>query len=180
MITFYRRALLMMAAPWLGGCLAFHTGPMDGEPEGAAFAMIDGARIRYRDEGRGPMGGESEEEEEEPLKAEPIGQKLDESEVFILNTSSVVSSNGLLDEEDERQVHQQSNNDPEHKEPEIISPVVEIDEQDGGNQQQQQQVLESRSDVSCNLSQVSSLSRSHSSSSADSSPVHTSIIVEGV
>lgn len=54
MITFYRRALLMMAAPWLGGCLAFHTGPMDGEPDGATFATIDGARIRYRDEGSGP------------------------------------------------------------------------------------------------------------------------------
>lgn len=53
MFTLYRRALLMFAAPWLGGCLAFHTGPMQGEPEGARFADIEGARIRYRDEGEG-------------------------------------------------------------------------------------------------------------------------------
>lgn len=125
---------------------------------------------------------EPEQEEEEPLKIEPIGQKLDESEVLILNTSSVVSSNGLLEnreEEEEEEEHQEVK-----PEPEITvaapAPVVEQDEQDGGANQQHQ-VLESRSDVSCNLSQVSSLSRSHSSaSSSDSSPVHTSIVVEGI
>lgn len=54
MLKLYRRALLMMAAPWLGGCLAFHSGPMEGEPADATFATIDGARIRFRDEGTGP------------------------------------------------------------------------------------------------------------------------------
>jgi pimeloyl-ACP methyl ester carboxylesterase len=38
----------------LGGCLAFHTGTMPGEPEGARFAEIDGTRVRFVDEGEGP------------------------------------------------------------------------------------------------------------------------------
>lgn len=54
MFSFYRRALLMFAAPWLGGCLAFHSGAIQGEPEDAQWAELGGARIRYRDEGEGP------------------------------------------------------------------------------------------------------------------------------
>ena len=123
-------------------------------------------------------------------KMEPIGQKLDESEVFILNTSSVVSSNGLHDDDEEEEASDHHEVEKEKEEPREVVAVIaaaEHDEQDGGCQQQQ--VIESRSDISCNLSQVSSLSRSRSnSSSAGSSvsatssvpsPVHTSIVVEG-
>ncbi len=40
-----------LAAPWVGGCVAFHTGAMPGEPRDATYAEIRGARVRYRDEG---------------------------------------------------------------------------------------------------------------------------------
>ncbi|MGE3632929.1 MAG: alpha/beta fold hydrolase [Sandaracinaceae bacterium] len=35
------------------GCLGLHTGPIPGEPEDATFASVEGARIRYVDEGEG-------------------------------------------------------------------------------------------------------------------------------
>ena len=44
---------VLAASPVLGGCLAFHTGAMPGEPEGARFLAIEGARVRYLDEGEG-------------------------------------------------------------------------------------------------------------------------------
>jgi 2-hydroxymuconate-semialdehyde hydrolase len=37
----------------LPGCLAFHTGAMPGEPEGATFAELDGVRVRYVEAGEG-------------------------------------------------------------------------------------------------------------------------------
>lgn len=36
------------------GCLAFHRGPMPGEPASASYAQVDGARLRYSDQGSGP------------------------------------------------------------------------------------------------------------------------------
>ena len=72
-----------------------------------------------------------------------VGQKLDESEVLILNTSSVVA-NGVVD--GSYGLHFDAE-DPDEQD----------DERDG------QPTVESRSDLS-NLSQVSSLSRSRSSS----------------
>ncbi len=47
------------AALWLllvctSGCLAFHQGAMPGEPKGARFAEVVGARVRYVDVGEGP------------------------------------------------------------------------------------------------------------------------------
>jgi len=36
------------------GCLSFHAGPMPGEPKDAVFAQVDGARVRFVDEGEGP------------------------------------------------------------------------------------------------------------------------------
>jgi pimeloyl-ACP methyl ester carboxylesterase len=44
------RALLVLAC---AGCLGYHAGPLPGEPRGATFAQIDGARIRYIDVGQG-------------------------------------------------------------------------------------------------------------------------------
>ena len=44
----------MAIAFLLTGCLAFHRGPMPGEPAGATFADVDGARVRYVDVGKGP------------------------------------------------------------------------------------------------------------------------------
>ena len=38
----------------LVGCMAFHQGPIAGEPKGARFMQLDGARVRYTDEGEGP------------------------------------------------------------------------------------------------------------------------------
>ncbi|MEW5737327.1 MAG: alpha/beta fold hydrolase [Myxococcota bacterium] len=38
----------------LAGCLAFHNGPMPGEPEKATFAQVEGTRVRYLDVGQGP------------------------------------------------------------------------------------------------------------------------------
>ncbi len=42
-----------LCAALLSGCLAFHQGPMPGEPAGATFAELDGARVRYLDTGGG-------------------------------------------------------------------------------------------------------------------------------
>lgn len=36
------------------GCLSFHAGPMDGEPADATYASVEGARVRFVDEGEGP------------------------------------------------------------------------------------------------------------------------------
>jgi len=36
------------------GCLAFHQGPMPGEPKDARFAVVNGTRVRYVDVGEGP------------------------------------------------------------------------------------------------------------------------------
>lgn len=44
---------LALASLCSSGCLAFHTGAMPGEPEGATFMNIDGVRVRYVDEGAG-------------------------------------------------------------------------------------------------------------------------------
>src|SRR5262245_46034142 len=44
---------LLAASPLLGGCLAFHTGAMAGEPEDATFLDVEGTRVRYVDEGEG-------------------------------------------------------------------------------------------------------------------------------
>lgn len=38
----------------LGGCLGHHLGPMPGEPRDATFAVVDGVRVRYVDQGQGP------------------------------------------------------------------------------------------------------------------------------
>lgn len=47
-------ALGALACAALSGCLAFHAGTMPGEPEGARFADVEGARVRFVDEGEGP------------------------------------------------------------------------------------------------------------------------------
>jgi pimeloyl-ACP methyl ester carboxylesterase len=36
------------------GCLSFHSGAIEGAPKGATFAQVEGARIHYVDEGKGP------------------------------------------------------------------------------------------------------------------------------
>jgi 2-hydroxymuconate-semialdehyde hydrolase len=46
-------ASILVCALLLGGCIAFHTGAMPGEPEGAAFAQLEGTRVRYVDDGEG-------------------------------------------------------------------------------------------------------------------------------
>ncbi len=38
----------------LCGCLAFHRGPMPGEPAGARYVELEGTRVRYEDVGQGP------------------------------------------------------------------------------------------------------------------------------
>ena len=43
-----------LAALVLAGCLAYHAGPLPGEPAGATFATVEGARVRYVDVGEGP------------------------------------------------------------------------------------------------------------------------------
>lgn len=40
-----------LVLPFLSGCLTFHQGPMPGEPAGATFAEVEGARVRYLDVG---------------------------------------------------------------------------------------------------------------------------------
>lgn len=47
-----RRASL--AALLLTGCVQFHTGPIPGAPEDATFTDVEGARVRFVDEGEGP------------------------------------------------------------------------------------------------------------------------------
>ncbi|HEY3352633.1 MAG TPA: alpha/beta fold hydrolase [Polyangia bacterium] len=47
-------AMCVGAALMLGGCLAFHAGPMAGEPAKATFAQVAGTRVRYTDTGAGP------------------------------------------------------------------------------------------------------------------------------
>lgn len=39
---------------FLGGCLHFHDGPLPNEPADANFADVQGARVRFVDEGEGP------------------------------------------------------------------------------------------------------------------------------
>ncbi len=41
----------MVMLPLAGGCLAFHQGPMPGEPADATYADVDGVRVRYLDVG---------------------------------------------------------------------------------------------------------------------------------
>lgn len=129
----------------------------------------------------------TEDKVETDEESQMIGQKLDESEVLILNTSSVVSNGIPLEIE--------SKNDDNNETPQKVKPDEPeqpcneaADEQDGRHINNNNAVLESRSDVSCNLSQVSSLSRSSSASERsslsesreeDSSVIHTSITVEG-
>ena len=38
----------------LTGCMAFHSGPLPGEPRTAAFTEVNGVRVRYVDVGKGP------------------------------------------------------------------------------------------------------------------------------
>ena len=45
---------LLALLPLMAGCLAFHRGPMPGEPEAATYVEVDGVRVRYRDAGQGP------------------------------------------------------------------------------------------------------------------------------
>lgn len=47
------RAAALAALVFASGCLAHHAGPMPGEPEDAKFALVDGARVRFTDTGRG-------------------------------------------------------------------------------------------------------------------------------
>lgn len=49
-----KRALAVAMLFALSGCLAFHSGAMPGEPVGAAFAQLEGTRVRYLDVGEGP------------------------------------------------------------------------------------------------------------------------------
>lgn len=44
---------LLCAAPFLLGCLEFHSGPLPGAPTNASYATVDGVRLRYRDKGEG-------------------------------------------------------------------------------------------------------------------------------
>lgn len=43
---------IVTASTLLTGCVSFHSGPMPGEPVGATFADVEGARVRYIDAGR--------------------------------------------------------------------------------------------------------------------------------
>ncbi len=47
-------SILFMFFPFVNGCMAFHSGPMPGEPKNATFATVDGTRVRYIDVGQGP------------------------------------------------------------------------------------------------------------------------------
>ena len=42
-----------MLFPWITGCLAFHKGPLPGEPRKATYADVLGARVRYVDTAEG-------------------------------------------------------------------------------------------------------------------------------
>ncbi len=48
------KRIVAAAAVLLGGCLHHHAGPLPGEPADATFAKVQGARVRYVDEGEGP------------------------------------------------------------------------------------------------------------------------------
>lgn len=48
------KAWLPALAALLSGCLHFHSGAMPGEPASATFLQVEGARVRYLDEGQGP------------------------------------------------------------------------------------------------------------------------------
>ena len=52
-VTRARIALVLAVATLASGCMGFHTGPMPGEPADATFVQIEGARVRYVDEGEG-------------------------------------------------------------------------------------------------------------------------------
>lgn len=45
---------LVLLGVGLAGCPRFHPGPVPGAPPGARFAVVDGVRLRYQDQGRGP------------------------------------------------------------------------------------------------------------------------------
>lgn len=45
---------LALSMPLLTGCLSFHRGAMPGEPKNASFVEVEGARVRFVDEGEGP------------------------------------------------------------------------------------------------------------------------------
>lgn len=49
-----RRLAWALAALLQVGCLAFHGGPLPGEPAHDTFIQVEGARVRYLDVGRGP------------------------------------------------------------------------------------------------------------------------------
>lgn len=45
---------LLCSGCWLANCLAFHTGALPDEPKDATFVSVEGARVHYRDVGKGP------------------------------------------------------------------------------------------------------------------------------
>ncbi len=45
---------LAAAVVLTAGCMRHHTGPMPGEPADATYAQIEGVRVRYTDQGKGP------------------------------------------------------------------------------------------------------------------------------
>lgn len=47
-------AVVSVLAFVVAGCMNFHRGPMPGEPTGASFSEIQGARVRFVDQGAGP------------------------------------------------------------------------------------------------------------------------------
>ena len=47
-------AIALVLALVSSGCLSFHRGAMPGEPADATFAEVEGARVRFVDEGQGP------------------------------------------------------------------------------------------------------------------------------
>jgi len=49
-----KRAAAALAALLFGGCLHYHEGALPNEPKDASFAEVEGARVRYVDEGQGP------------------------------------------------------------------------------------------------------------------------------
>jgi len=50
--SLFRLGMTLLAAT--AGCASFHQGSMPGEPPGATFAQVQGARVRYVDRGKGP------------------------------------------------------------------------------------------------------------------------------
>ncbi len=48
------RSLALSALLALAGCVSFHQGPLEGTPKDASFETIDGVRVHYVDEGKGP------------------------------------------------------------------------------------------------------------------------------